>query len=183
MPPIEYNLERARELLAEAGYPDGFSTTIWWNSPNLQRQQIAEMMQFSLGRIGINVTIETFDWATYLARADVGDHDMMIIGWVSVTGDIDYGLFPLFHSTSYGPAGNRGFWSSPELDELLERGRSELDPDVRIDIYRQALELIREGASALTVRQGEFLHVTGSGVRGWTLAPHTSHNFATIYFE
>jgi peptide/nickel transport system substrate-binding protein len=111
-PAFETNLDRARELLAEAGYPDGFHTTIWWNSPNVQRQQISEMLQFSLAQIGITVDIYTFDWATYLSEADMGNHDMMIIGWTTVTGDADYALFPLFHSSVRGAGGNRTFWDT-----------------------------------------------------------------------
>ncbi|MCL1996477.1 MAG: ABC transporter substrate-binding protein [Defluviitaleaceae bacterium] len=182
-PPFETNLDRARELLAEAGYPDGFSTSIWWNAPNVQRQQVSEMMQFTLAQIGIDLSIETMEWATYLERSDVGEHDMMIIGWTTVTADIDYALFPLLHSSNYGPPGNRGFWSTPELDALLEAGRAETDDAARMEIYAEAQAIIRAEAPMLVLRQGEILMAVNPNLRGLELNPNLSHNHATIWFE
>jgi peptide/nickel transport system substrate-binding protein len=181
-PPFDTNLDRARELLAEAGYPDGFSTSIWWNSPNVQRQQVAEMIQFSLSQIGIDVEIHTFEWAAYLAEADVGNHDMMIIGWTTVTGDADYALFPLFHSTSYGSAGNRGFWSTPELDALLEAGRMETDPTTRLEIYADAQAIIRAEGPVIMLRQGETPVAVNPNLRNFTLNPTLHHSYHPVWF-
>lgn len=181
-PPFETDLNKARELLAEAGYPDGFSTTIWWNAPNVQRQQVAEMMQFTLGQIGIDVAIQTFEWGAYLAESDAGNHDMMIIGWTTVTGDADYALFPLFHSTSYGGAGNRGFWSTPELDALLEAGRSETDLVARAAIYAEAQAIIRAEAPVVMLRQGETPVAVSPKLRNFTLSPTLHHAYAPVWF-
>ena len=181
--PFDVNPDRARELLAEAGLADGFDLEIWWNTPNTQRQQVSEMVQHALGQIGINVTIDTMEWADYLARADNAEHDMMIIGWTTVTGDVDYALFPLLHSTNYGAPGNRGFWSTPELDALLEQGRSELDPAARMEIYAQAQAIIRENAPMIVLRQGEILNAVNPLLRGLTLSPNMSHNYAPVWFD
>lgn len=181
--PFEVNLDKARELLAEAGFEDGFDLEIWWNTPNVQRQQVSEMVQHALGRIGINVTIDTMEWADYLERSDRGEHDMMVIGWTTVTGDIDYALYPLLHSDNFGPPGNRGFWASPELDDLLERGRAEVDETVRMAIYAEAQALIRENAPMIVLRQGEILNAVNPNLRGLTLSPNTAHNYAPVWFD
>ena len=179
-PAFDVNLDRARELLAEAGYPDGFDTTIWWNSPNAQRQQVSEMVQFDLARIGINVSIETMDWPAYLAGADAGEHDMMIIGWTAVTGDADYVMFPLFHSSSYGSAGNRAFWSTPELDALIEAGRAETNPAERQRIYAEAQAIIRAEAPLILLRHPEQLVAINPNVENFVPNPAMAHNWARV---
>ena len=141
----EYDPERARALLAEAGYGDGFSTSLWTND-NPIRIQIAEIMQAQLGDVGIDVDVQVLEWSTYLADTAAGAHDMFILGWVTVTGDADYGLYALFHSSQFGSAGNRTFWSSDRVDELLELGRTEADPELRVQYYLEAQEIIAEEA-------------------------------------
>lgn len=140
-----YDPEKAKELLAEAGYPDGFDTTIWTND-NPVRETIAEVVQGHLKEVGVNVEIETVEWGTYLERTAAGEHDMFILGWVTVTGDADYGLYALFHSSQHGGAGNRTFYDNPEVDTLLEKGRTSPDEDVRLEVYKEAQEIIVEDA-------------------------------------
>lgn len=143
--PFGYDPERARELLAEAGYADGFSTTIWTND-NPLRIQIAEIAQAQLGELGIDVDVQVLEWSTYLDETAAGNHDMFILGWVTVTADADYGLYALFHSSQFGAPGNRTFWSNERVDELLDLGRRTEDPDQRLEFYLEAQEIIREEA-------------------------------------
>ena len=140
-----YDPERAKQLLAEAGYPNGFSTTIWTND-NPLRVQFAEIVQAYLAEIGIDVEVVVMEWGAYLEQTAAGNHDMFILGWVTVTADADYGLYSLFHSSQFGDPGNRTFWSTPEVDQLLQTGRSSGDPDVRLAAYQKAQEIISEEA-------------------------------------
>src|SRR5699024_3358231 len=111
---LEYNPEKAIELLAEAGYEDGFSTTIWTND---QRERIdaATNIQAQLEEFGIEVEVEILEWGAYLEQTANGEHDMFVLGWSTVTGDADYGLYALFHSDNFGDPGNRTFTDDPEL--------------------------------------------------------------------
>src|SRR5690606_31217917 len=77
--PIEYNVEEAKKLLEEAGYADGFSTTIWTND-NPQRVDAAVLLQQELKAVGIDVQIEQIEFGTYLDQAAAGEHDMFILG-------------------------------------------------------------------------------------------------------
>ncbi|MFW5789753.1 MAG: glutathione ABC transporter substrate-binding protein [Bacillota bacterium] len=141
----EYDTEKAKSLLEEAGYEDGFSTTIWTND-NPLRMQIAEMVQENLREIGVEVEIEVLEWGTYLEDTGEGEHDMFILGWVAVTGDADYGLYALFHEDSFGSTGNRSFWADDRVNELLDRGRTSGDQDERKEAYFEAQEIIRDEA-------------------------------------
>jgi peptide/nickel transport system substrate-binding protein len=187
--PFTTNIDRARELLIEAGYnpnpgePGGFSTTIWWNIGNTQREQQAEIVQFELARLNIDVEIISMEWAAYLEGTENGEHDMFILGWVAVTGDADYGLFPTFHSSNFGAGGNRTFWSDPELDVLLERGRSETDPTTRMQIYAEAQQIVRDNAPWIFVNQGETLIATSANLQGFVINPAGHHAYAPVWFD
>src|SRR5699024_7422407 len=127
---IEYDLDQAKELLAEAGYEDGFETTIWTNDSE-ERVNTAVAIQSQLAEIGIDVKIEELEWGAYLERTANGEHDMFILGWSVVTSDADYGMFPLFHSSAVGSTGNRSFLEDDDLDAVLDEARRETDPEAR----------------------------------------------------
>jgi len=169
--------------MAEAGLEDGFDTTIWWNIPNAQRSQVAEMVQFALREININVEVIGMEWSEYLTATENAEHDMFILGWTTVTGDPDYGLFPLFHSSSFGAVGNRTFFASDHLDALLEAGRSETDPAARLPIYREAMEYIHAAAPWVFLIENFIIDAADPGIRNFTPNPALHHNFATIYFD
>ena len=189
MPPFPHDIERARELLIEAGYnptpgePGGFSTTIWWNIPNAQREQTAEMIAFTLAGLNIDVEIVSMEWAAYLDGTERGEHDIFILGWSPGSIDADNALWPLFHSSSPPAAGNRTFWNNPDLDVLLERGRGALDPNERRAIYAEAQELIRYYAPWIFWAQGETLLAVNPNLEGLTLAPGGVHNWTTVWFS
>jgi peptide/nickel transport system substrate-binding protein len=176
------NLDRSRELLAEAGYPNGFSTTIWWNTGNPQRQTVAEIVAASLREINIDVEVQAHEWSAILSATERGEHDMFIMGWVSVTGDADYGLYPLFHSSMHGP-NNRSFFSYEPLDELLDAGRQSVVPEERLQIYHDAQQIVRDQAPWIFLRQGEEIVVTAINLAGFVINPGGHHNYTNVFFE
>ncbi len=168
---IDYDPERAQELLAEAGYEDGFETTIWTNDSR-ERQDIAEIVQAQLAEIDVDVSIEVLEWGAYLDNTAEGQHDMFILGWVTVTGDADYGMYPLFHSSQHGAAGNRTFTDSQELDDLLVEAREESDEEVRADLYEQAMEILVDDAPMLYLYHQTYLVGLRDEVQGFWKHPN-----------
>lgn len=177
----ERDLDAARALLAEAGFPNGFSTTLWTND-NLQRVQIAEIVQNQLADVGIVVEVKEVEFAQYLNDTAAGLHDMFILGWTTVTGDADYGLFPLFHSSQMGAPGNRAFYSNARVDELLEIGRESKDPAVRQAAYFEAQEIIRDEAPWIFTWNGENLSASTASLRGFVQNPSGLHRLSTVFF-
>ena len=139
----EYDIEKAKELLAETDVADGFDTTIWVNDDQ-QIIDTAVYIQNELAELNINVEIEQFEWGAYLETLANGNHEMFILGWTTVTGDADYGLYALFHSKNQGAAGNRVFYDNPEVDDLLDAGRAEIDDEARQQIYTDIEEILVE---------------------------------------
>lgn len=169
--PIEHNIDKAKELLKEAGYEGGFSTTIWTND-NPERIKIAEYVQSKLKELNVEVKIEVVEWGAYLAQTAEGKHDMFVLGWSTVTADADYGMYELFHSKNVGEPGNRTFTKDPELDKLLDDGRKENDPEQRKLIYKQAQEKLVELAPMLYIHHQEYLNGVSSKVEGFWRHPN-----------
>ncbi|WP_062048314.1 glutathione ABC transporter substrate-binding protein [Bacillus sp. JCM 19034] len=167
---LEYDPEAAKELLAEAGYPDGFSTTLWTND-NRERVDTVTNVQEQLRQIGIDVDVQTLEWGAYLEQTANGEHDMFILGWTTVTGDADYGMYGVFHSTQVGDPGNRTFIQNDELDGLLEEARRSTDEEERLDLYRQAQDLLVEEAPMIYTLHQHFLLGVREEVKGLEQTP------------
>ncbi len=148
----EYNLEKAKELLAEAGYADGFKTTLW-AMPNPrpympQPKLIAQTIQSNLKEIGVEVEIKSYDWATYLQKLENGEHDMCLMGWTGDNGDPDNFLYVLLDKDNAvkGSSGNYSFYRSDKLHDILIKAQVTMDRDERIKLYNEAQEIIHNDA-------------------------------------
>ncbi len=179
---LEYNVEEAKKLLAEAGYEDGFSTTIWTND-NRERVDAATNVQAQLEEIGVDVEVEVLEWGAYLDRTANGEHDMNVLGWSTATGDADYGLYALFHSSQHGEPGNRTFIANDELDKLLDDARRSTDEEERFNLYRQAEEILVEEAPMLYIHHQEFLLGVSDKVKGLAQYPTQIIELKDIYIE
>lgn len=141
----EYDPERARELLAEAGYPDGFSTTLYTPTDSARRQ-LGELIQAALGLVGIEVEVQSVEFGTLLPLTYTGEAPMWILGWTSGTDPNNY-VYDLFHSD---PAAweedavtfNTARYSNPRVDELLESARGLTDMEERLPLYQEIARIV-----------------------------------------
>jgi len=138
---IEPNLERAKELLVEAGFPDGFKTNIYVND-NQTRVEMCQVIQDQLKKIGIDMEIKVLEFGTFIEKCNAGEQDMMLAGWTTSTADADYTYFAQFHSSKFGSQGNRVFVDIPGMDALLEAARGSGDADERMDLYSQVEDIL-----------------------------------------
>lgn len=178
----DYNVDRARELLAEAGLESGFTTNILTDL-NTMNRNIAEVLQRQLAAIGIQATITSVEWASFLETTNASDHEIFITGWTNVTRDPDYGLFPLFHSSMQGPGGNRAFYSNPEVDRLLEAARQTVDPAAREALYLEVQELIVADSPWVFLNTGELLIGTRNNVQGFVPNPTGHHRLSGVFLD
>ena len=163
---LEYDMDRARELLKEAGYEDGFDATIMVNEDNPERLDTAIWMQESLAELNINIDIEQVEWGAYLEMTGNGEHDMFVLGWSNPPADPNHLLSTLFHSDMIGSAGNRSFFSNEEFDALIDEGKKESDEGAREEIYKQAQEILIDEAPAIFIRYPENLNAYQSNISG-----------------
>ena len=172
----EYNPELAKQLLAEAGYPDGFETTLWAlpvPRPYIpDGRALAEAIQSDLRNIGVEPKIVTYDWGTYLVKTENGEHDMAMLGWIADEGDPDNFFYYLL-STTYAekPAFNIAFYRSDEMQLVLERARMSTDRDKRIALYQQAQAIFHRDAPWVPLAHAQRLLVVDRKVRNLKLSP------------
>ncbi|MDT8860267.1 glutathione ABC transporter substrate-binding protein [Alkalihalobacillus sp. MEB130] len=167
---IPYNLEEAKLLLAEAGYADGFDVTLLTDD-NRERQDLAVVLQDQLSELGINVSIDTYEYGTYLERAGLGQSEIFLGSWGTVTLDADYGLYPVFHSDNVGAPGNRSRIVNAELDELLEAARQESDHNARVTLYEQVHNKLAEESPYAYLYFPDNLSSVRSDVEGFWQYP------------
>lgn len=179
---LEYNLEEAKKLLADAGFEDGFSTTIWTNESR-ERMDIATNVQAQLSELDIDVDVEIFEWGAYLEKIGEGEHDMFMLGWSNTTGDADLGLYPLFHSDNLGPPGNRTFIDDEELDGLMDEARREMDEGKRHEIYSDVQQKLVEEAPMVYLLHQEYLLGVREEVKDLVQLPTRILYLKDVYIE
>ncbi|OYW96706.1 MAG: hypothetical protein B7Z14_19270 [Bosea sp. 32-68-6] len=130
-----YNPERARALLAQAGFPNGLSTTLLATSQFGMHKDSAEITQQYLAAIGIQAELRLTDWSTRVSAGIRGQYDIAIHGVSADFNDPD-GLTVVL-DTSLSAAHGRSFGlSTPRTVELLAKGRTEFDAAKRVQIYK-----------------------------------------------
>lgn len=176
---LEYDLEEAERLMAEAGHEDGFELSIITNDTP-QRVDVAIYLQEALADINITATVNQMEWGTYLEEASTGEHDIFLLGWPNFTGDPDQSLWPLFHSSMMGAEGNRVFYDNPEVDELLEAGRQETDEEARAEIYEEVQQILVEDAPMIYMNQGVTQDAYRAEVEGLYIDPYMKPDFRDV---
>lgn len=143
-----YNPVLARKLLADAGVHPGFSMTIWAmpveRAYNPNATKMAELIQRYLRDVGVEVTIVSYDWATFRRHLQEGLHDSVLIGWSADNGDPDNFYRPLLSCGAIPSGTNRAMWCDEDYDRLLNKALQTDDIDERTAIYQQVNRLLYE---------------------------------------
>lgn len=159
--PLEYDPEGARELLAEAGYPDGFQLTI--HGPNdryINDAKIVEAIAQMWSRIGVPTQVETLPRSVYFSRASSGGEDglpefsVVLVGWGAGSGEASSPLRSLI--ATFDPdaglgASNRGRYSNPEVDAQIAEALQTVDDAARQDLLASATETAIEEVAIIPV--------------------------------
>lgn len=181
MEPLAYDPEAAKALLAEAGYADGFKTSLWTND-NQQRMDMAVLIQEELKQANIEVSIEIVEWGAYLDKTANGEHEMFILGLSNPVGDADYFLSQLFHSENKGAAGNQTFYENAEVDKLLEEARKENDPVKRQTLYTEVQEILIEEAPMFYVHHQAYLTGVSDQIEGYWIDSSGYYQLQNVSF-
>jgi peptide/nickel transport system substrate-binding protein len=178
---------KARALLAAAGFPNGFATTLSYSTaprPYLpEPQRVAETIQANLAQAGIAVTLQPYEWGVFLDRIKHGQHEMCLIGWTGDNGDPDNFFYPLLDQDSAhkdGTAQNYSFWRDPAFHQLMLQGQTAVDDAKRKEIYRRANAMVHDQAPAISLVHTTVPIVMKSSLEGYVPSPNTSYHFNLI---
>jgi len=174
--PYSYDPEKAKALLREAGFADHDGDGILdrdgkplafeiLTNQNKQREMSAVLIQRRLKEIGISVNIRVLEWASFIGRfIKTGEFDAVVLGW-SLSLDPDQ--YSIWHSSQQAP-GQFNFigYNNPKVDQLLERGRLELDPDKRMKIYHEFAATLLEDSPIVYLFAGYGLPAIHKRVKG-----------------
>jgi peptide/nickel transport system substrate-binding protein len=179
-----YDPERARELLAEAGYEDGFAANMIIpvsGSGMIIPVAMNEYIQGNLLDVGIDVSIQSYEWVSYLGTWAQGLTEDVIMNNQSIMASEPYVVNFLLHSGFHAPGGwNTGFYSNSEVDELLDAALRVTDRDERAEYYFQAWELIVEDAPWVFVCNDLQPMAFHQKVKGYVPNPAYVIDFTTI---
>ncbi|MFA1820975.1 ABC transporter substrate-binding protein [Virgibacillus oceani] len=173
----EYNTEKAKELLADAGYEDGLELDLWVmpvSRPYMpDPERVAEIVQNNLGEVGITTNIVREEWAPYLEKTSNGEQELYLLGWSGSNGDPDYFFNSLLHGDAIGGE-NRTFYKNEEVDELLDQAVETIDQEERAELYKKAQVILHEDAPAVNIVHSTPLVAAKSSVKNFVPHPSTS---------
>lgn len=170
---------KARELLDAAGYPlindVRFHITMKTSTVESTRLMVAVMQQ-QLREVGIALDIRSFEAATFLADVSRGAFQMYGLRWVG--GNQDPDIFYVFHSSRFPPNGtNRGRYSNPKVDALIDQGRREVDPKIRKAIYAELQHILADELPYIDLWYLDNVLVHSKRVKNIQLNPAGNYDF------
>ncbi|MFP8966218.1 ABC transporter substrate-binding protein [Pokkaliibacter sp. CJK22405] len=181
-----YDPELAKKMLAEAGYPDGFETTIWAMpvqrpyNPNARR--MAEMIQADWAKIGVKAQIVSYEWGEYLKRTKDGEQDAFMLGWTGDNGDPDNFLSVLLGCAAVGGS-NRSQWCNKDFDDLINQAKQVSDQSKRAELYKQAQVVFKKEAPWATIAHSLVFEPIRKEVKNYKIDPFGGHIFYGVSVE
>jgi len=180
VPHYDYNPDRSRQLLEQAGYPavNGvrFHLTMKTSTDESPRL-VAAVLQQQLREVGIALDIRTFEFATFLSDVIRGAYQLHTLRWVGGNEDPDIFEY-VFHSAKFSPhGGNRTYYANPRVDALIDQARGEPDQNVRKQFYAEIQRILAEDLPYIDLWYLENVMVHTRRVRNLSLNPPGNYDF------
>jgi peptide/nickel transport system substrate-binding protein len=184
-----YDPERAKALLAEAGYPDGFEVTLYIMPVSRAYMfyplEIGEAIQSYLAAVDIKVEFYQVDWATYLQETSAGKHQMCLLGITGDTGDTDDFMSVCYapNSAAIGTASNQAFYNNEEVQNLISKSLQTYDKAERAEYYKKVQEIIHEDAPWVYIAHANQSLVFSATVHDFVISPTSRMFFYPVWIE
>ena len=183
--PYPHDPEKAKALLAEAGYPDGFSVE-YVTIKDDSAEKIAQSLQADLAAIGVRMKITLMSWATFLdATATREGAPFSMASWLQDFPDASNFLDVRFHSRMIDEhnSNNDSFYANPEVDRLLDAARRELDPVAREAMYREVEQILHDDVPWIWEYHPVVMEVVQPYVRDFVLHPVLVRDFRWVWLD
>jgi len=178
----EYSIAKAKALLKQEGFEDGFEMDIWampvQRVYNPNAGKMAEILQQSLAEVNISVNIISYDWGTFRKKLARGEHDSVLIGWLADNSDPDNFFRPLLSCASAFSGSNRTGWCNDEYDSNVLRALSVTDHEERKQYYRRAEQLIFEQTPLVPIAHAVRHKIHHNKIKDVNINPYGGIDFS-----
>ena len=184
---FSYDPEKAKQLLAEAGYANGFSCTLLASSQYAMHEQTAISVQNDLKQIGINVKLDLPDWATRMSKVGDKEYDIFVNAMSGDYNDPDW--LSNFMQSGVHTFNKSADFKNEKIDQLLSEGRTNLDESTRDEIYQELSEAALEQSPHVFINWRSQTTGMNIKVQGYENHPgnltlsHPGLTLETLYFE
>lgn len=175
----QYDPEKAKQLLVKAGFPKGFKTSLWVND-NQSRIEMCQAIQNMLQKIGVECAIDVIEFGSFISKTTKGEHDIAYFGWTTSSADADYTYYSLEHSSQQGAAGNRSFIADPNVDQFIETGRTQREPEVRVKTYKDLALYLDKVNNNIPIFYSTINVGASKKVQGFVMDPNGYHNLQKV---
>ncbi len=183
--PQSFDLTKAKELLIEAGFPDGFTMNLWalpvQRAYNPDAITMAKLIQADLKKIGIKVLIEnSLDMGSFLEQLSKGEHQSVLLGWSADHPDPDNFFTPLLSCSSAESGNNRTFWCNEDFDDFLQQALETTNVTQRKRFYSRALAIISSEVPLIPIAHSKRFQARKNVVKGKLLSPFGGIDFSEV---
>lgn len=182
-PAWKYDPAKARELLKEAGFPNGFSTTLWSSHNHSTAQKVLQFTQQQLAQVGIKAQLTAMDAGQRAAEVEAkGQKEsgvrMFYTGWSASTGEADWALSPLFASQNWPPTlFNTAFYSNPQVDKDLVDALKTTNSEEKSRLYKDAQDTIWKESPWVPLVVEKLVSAHNKNLTGFYIMPDTGFSF------
>jgi len=178
-----YDIAKAKDLLAKAGYPNGFEVDLWYlpvtRPYNPDGKRMAELIQADWAKIGVKAKLMTYEWAEYRKRSKTGEQAAMMFGWSGDNGDPDNFFVPLLGCEAVKGGGNVARWCNKEFEDLIIKAAQTPKQADRAKLYEQAQMIFKDEAPWITVAHSVRFDPVRKEVKGYKMDATAHHYFST----
>lgn len=179
-----YDPAKARQLLAQAGYANGFDVDLWYlpvtRPYNPDGKRMAELIQADWEKVGVRAKLVTYEWAEYRKRSKSGEQTVMMFGWSGDNGDPDNFFVPLLGCEAVKGGGNVSRWCNKPFEDLVIKAAQTPRQADRAKLYEQAQVVVREEAPWITIAHSVRFDALRKEVRGYRMDATAHHYFNNV---
>ncbi|MBV2128069.1 ABC transporter substrate-binding protein [Arsukibacterium indicum] len=176
LPAPVYSPAKAKALLTEAGYPNGFTMDIWampvqrLYNPNALK--MAELMQADLAQIGVKANIISYEWNSFRQKLGNFEHDSVLIGWAADNPDPDNFFRPLLSCAARDSGSNRANWCDPLFDDIISQALLTANQQQRRALYLTAQQYLHQQQPLVAIAHSQRFQAISSSVSGVNINPY-----------
>ncbi len=185
--PWPHDVKKAKELLAEAGYPNGFETTLWSAYNHTTAQKVIQFIQQQLAQVGIKAQVQALEAGQRVERVESAQDPktapvrIYYVGWSSSTGEADWALRPLLHG-EYSPPRqfNTAYYNNPKVNAGIDKALVVTDRAEKAKIYKEVQEEIWKDAPWAFLVTEKLLYAKNKDLSGFYVMPDASFYFEAV---